>query len=164
MGLAYSNHPPVNPALLSPRMTTGCRRLRHPGSIRCTQSLRHDVRSSTSWPPSCSPSAALPCALRWIALDFLPDNASHHRFQGFAALLHEPAQGLVDERLIVPATGGMDLPTEPLQHIVVEANSDPGLPGRYRHDRPPFRLAEVIFLTHRLSPPCTGGARGASLC
>src|SRR5450631_4799887 len=67
------------------------------------------------------------------ALQFLSDDAAQNGLEGFLSLLDECAQRIVDQRLIVPSAGRVDLVTKPLEQIVVEANRDAGL-ARGRRD------------------------------
>jgi hypothetical protein len=56
----------------------------------------------------------------------------------------------VDPRLVVAATGGIDLGLEPIQHFVVRPDRDPCLAGRDRPHRPAATAGEVVLFSHFL--------------
>ena len=58
----------------------------------------------------------------------------------------------IDQRLVVPATRGMDLGSKPVEHLVVQADRDPRLPRRRGQNRPSLSPAEVVFTCHVPSP------------
>jgi hypothetical protein len=59
---------------------------------------------------------------------------------------------VVDESLVATSTRTIDLGSEPIQQIVVEADGDPRLSMRRRRDRTSAPGTEVVFLSHGHSP------------
>src|SRR5207249_7156046 len=88
-------------------------------------------------------------------------NGTLERFGPTSGVL---TQRVVDERLVTAAARGMHLLPEPVDHVVVEADSDPGLPRRDRDHGAPLALAEIVLLLHRRLPPyCFRSLRVAGL-
>src|ERR1019366_2438166 len=58
------------------------------------------------------------------------------------------AERRVDEVLVAPAAGGVNLLPEPPEDVLVQANRDSGLAARHGDDRTPFSLTEVVFVFH----------------
>ncbi len=62
----------------------------------------------------------------------------------------ELPEGAVDESLVIPTAGCVNLRSKPRKDIIVNSYSDPGLSRRYWNHRPPFPLGEVIVFPHGL--------------
>src|SRR4029079_5908652 len=108
--------------------------------------LRSGVRRRNSTLPLCS-------------TKLLANNTPEHEFEGALAFFHVRAKRIVDQVLVVPASGCVDLVAEPGEHVVVEPNGDPALTLRDSNHRTAFGPRKVILLTHGLSPSRTGGTR-----
>src|SRR5438552_4476761 len=99
----------------------------------------------------------LPVGYLTGAAKFLADDASHNLLDGLFRMLHVAPQCRVDERLIVTATGFIDLLLEPCQHVIVQTDGDPRLALRHVYYRASLRFAEVVFTFHAL--PRIAGVR-----
>jgi hypothetical protein len=88
--------------------------------------------------------------------ELVSNHAPQHGIQGFQLLAREGSEGLIDERLVVPAPGVVNLLSKPIQNVVVEPNRDSGFLGWHPQNRSAPALAEVIFLLY--DPPGTAGA------
>ena len=74
------------------------------------------------------------------AANLLADYPAQRSFERFSGTTDVIAQSVVDQALVVAATGFLNLITEPIDYIVIEANGDPRLPLGYRHHRAALRL------------------------
>lgn len=112
----------------------------------------------------CSPCFALPSTRHHRLPQLLPHHAAYDDLEGLRRTLHDSAQRLVDERLIVAASGRIDSSTEPIQEVRIQANRDPGLSLGNREDGAPTGLREIVVLTQGRSLPDRGGAHPGRLC
>jgi hypothetical protein len=77
---------------------------------------------------------------------------SSERFLEYAVLnLDVFSQGVIDQGLIAPSTGTMDLLPEPVQNISINSYGNPGLSRSRVGHRTLSGIAEIIFLFHMRS-------------
>jgi hypothetical protein len=102
-----------------------------------------------------APSTLLP------TLQLLPNHPPEEVFGRLVGLIHIPAESLVDERLVVAASLVDPVP-EPLQHLVIQADGDPGLVHRgpsHRSSLPPLKSYSLF-----IAVPCIPFAFGLWPC
>ena len=81
-------------------------------------------------------------------MELFTQDAPKNLLKRFVALPDVLSERTIDEGLVVPAPRGMDLGSEPLQYIVIEANGDARFPLRDRDHRSVLALAEIVFFAH----------------
>jgi hypothetical protein len=54
-------------------------------------------------------------------------------------------QCLIDQSLIISASGAVYLLVKPFENVVIDSDRDSRLALRHGNYRPPFRLAEIVF-------------------
>src|SRR6266853_512157 len=86
------------------------------------------------------------------AAEFVSNYTPQSGLQRLLLLAHVVAQRFVQKRLVVAATGVVNLLAKPVQNVLVEPDGDAGFSRRDPQDRATPALAEVIFLLH--SPSC----------
>src|SRR5712691_4233358 len=95
-----------------------------------------------------------------VRTQFLPQHTPQRVFEGGLSGFHVLPESPIDERLVVPAAGLVDLRLEPRQNIMVQSDGDPTLACRGLDYRPALPTPEVIFFAHRSAlvlPPLPRG-------
>src|SRR5690606_27089963 len=82
---------------------------------------------------------------RRSVLEFFPNDSADDGLKRFLLLSHKRAQGFVDQCLVVAAAGIVDLGSEPIEDIVINANGNAGLYGSGLDDGAALTLGEVIL-------------------
>src|SRR3989304_8426256 len=81
-------------------------------------------------------------------LELFSYHSPNHGLDLILAARNELLERIVDQRLVVASAGLVDLPTEPVENVVIDSNGDARLAfGGFDH-RAPFRFAEVVVLAH----------------
>ncbi len=81
----------------------------------------------------------------------LSDDAPQISLQRLSPALNMLFEGAVDHGLIASAASGLDLGTEPVNHIIIQANGDPDFAWGERDNGSSFTLAEIISFAHAFS-------------
>src|SRR5258706_9141658 len=82
------------------------------------------------------------------AVQFFANDAAKNGLERFLAFLNEGPQSIVDLRLVIRAPSHVSLLSEPVEHVIVKANSDPSLAWRRRQNGAALGMGEVVILTH----------------
>ena len=78
--------------------------------------------------------------------EFFTDDAAQERLQTLFPLLDAASEGVVDHGLVAASSLGIDLGTEPVEHLVVQPDRDPGLSRYWRDSGPSLFWAHAFGL------------------
>jgi hypothetical protein len=71
-------------------------------------------------------------------LQFFPDNAAKRGLQWLVGATDVLPESIIDQALVVAASGPLNLTAKPLERIVVKADGDSCLTRWHRNHRSPF--------------------------
>src|SRR5581483_7327214 len=89
-----------------------------------------------------------------VPRQFLTQDATQSRFERFVCRLNVLSESSIDLRLITAATGRMHLLAKPPQHVIVDTDGDPCLPGGRLQDRAALSTRKVVLCFHDSPPYC----------